>query len=87
MCLIIVLPKQNQIRTAPIRGAVCVVQRKDQMTKVIRNKLGPIPDDYLENDPIYPPPLSKEWLPKPEPFTDDHGTDPKYQPGDIIGPF
>jgi hypothetical protein len=53
-----------------------------------RNKLGPIPDDYFENDPIYPPkkipPLSKEeleWIDQLK-----HGSD-KCRPGDIVGPF
>ena len=50
-----------------------------------RNKLGPIPDDYFENDPIYPPtktpPPSKElqeWIDQLK-----HGSD-KYRPGDIV---
>jgi hypothetical protein len=54
-----------------------------------RNKLGPIPDDYFENDPIYPPtktpPPSKElqeWIDQLK-----HGSD-KYRPGDVVsGPY
>ena len=52
---------------------------------MIRDKLGPIPDSHLENEPTYPPknvsPLSKEmldWLEK------EHGSD-KYRPGDVVG--
>jgi hypothetical protein len=54
-----------------------------------RNKLGPIPDDYFENDPIYPltktPPLSKEELEWIERLKDT-GSD-KYRPGDIVGGY
>jgi hypothetical protein len=53
-----------------------------EVKKIIRNKLGPIPDDYFENDPIYPPPISNEWLPK----TEDHGSD-EYKPGDEVGGY
>ena len=38
------------------------------MKRVIRNKLGIIPDSHFENEPTYPAknvsPLSKEWLEK-----------------------
>jgi hypothetical protein len=55
-----------------------------------RNLLGPIPDDYFENDPIYPPknvtPLSKEELEWIERLKDT-GSD-KYRPGDVVsGPY
>ena len=55
------------------------------MAKVIRDKLGPIPDSHFENEPTYPPknvsPLSKEWLE----FIEKHKAErDKYQPGDEI---
>jgi hypothetical protein len=50
-----------------------------------RNKLGPIPDNYFENDPIYPPtktpPFSKELKECIDEL--NHGSD-KYRPGDIV---
>jgi hypothetical protein len=54
-----------------------------------RNLLGEIPDEFFENDPIYPPknvsPLSKEeleWIDQLK-----HGSD-KYRPGDVVsGPY
>jgi hypothetical protein len=46
--------------------------------KIVRNKLGPIPDDYFENDPIYPPPKNSPPLSKElEDWVKDHGSD-KY---------
>jgi hypothetical protein len=68
-------------------GPPFAVARKD---KVARSKLGPIPDDYFENDPIYPPPkkvlpLSKaelEWMKRLK----DTGSD-KYKPGDYVGGY
>ena len=52
------------------------------MAKVIRDKLGPIPDDHFENEPTYPAknvsPLSKEWKDYIEKLKD------KYQPGDEV---
>jgi len=39
---------------------------RKRMKRVIRNKLGPIPDSHFENEPTFPAknvsPLSKEWL-------------------------
>jgi hypothetical protein len=44
---------------------VKISKRKEKIV-LIKNKLGPIPDDHFENEPTYPPknvsPLSKEWL-------------------------
>jgi hypothetical protein len=59
-----------------------------------RNKLGPIPDDYFENDPIYPAknvsPLSKDLLDHIEAVKAErdamNGTD-KYKPGDFVGGY
>jgi hypothetical protein len=61
-----------------------------------RNLHGPIPDDYFENDPIYPPrnypPLSKEcleWIKRLKDLVErlrDHGTD-KYRPGDVVSGY
>lgn len=52
------------------------------MPKVIRNKLGPIPDDHFENEPTFPAknvsPLSKEMQEYIEGLKD------KYRPGDEI---
>ena len=55
------------------------------MPKVIRDKLGPIPDDHFENEPSGPAknvsPMSAEmkaWLEKLKAERD------KYQPGDEI---
>jgi hypothetical protein len=55
-----------------------------------RNLLGPIPDDYFENDPIYPAknvsPLSQDLLDHIEAVRVRHGTD-KYKPGDYVGGY
>ncbi len=55
------------------------------MSKVIRNKLGPIPDDHFENEPTFPTknvsPLSAEMKELIDKFKD------KYQPGDIVGGY
>jgi hypothetical protein len=55
-----------------------------------RNLLGEIPDDFFENDPIYPPPKNATPLSKEELEWIDqlkHGSD-KYRPGDIVsGPY
>jgi hypothetical protein len=55
---------------------------------VARNKLGPIPDDYFENDPIYPAknvsPLSKELLDHIEAVKAERD---KYKPGDYVGGY
>ena len=55
-----------------------------------RSLLGPIPNDYHENDPIYPAknvsPLSKELLDHIEAVRVRHGTD-KYSPGDYVGGY
>ncbi len=55
------------------------------MPKVIRDKLGPMPDDHFENEPSGPPknvsPLSKEWVEEIKEFLD------KYQSGDIVGGY
>jgi hypothetical protein len=56
------------------------------MSKVIRNKLGPIPDSHFENEPTFPPknvsPLSKALLEYIEAVRAAmHGTD-KYKPGE-----
>ena len=55
------------------------------MPKVIRDKLGPIPDSHFENEPTYPPKNGRrypkkclDWLEK------EHGSD-KYRPGDVVG--
>ena len=52
------------------------------MPKIIRDKLGPIPDDHFENEPTFPPknvsPLSKEWIEIIEAYNE------KYQPGDEV---
>jgi hypothetical protein len=54
------------------------------MSKVIKNKLGPIPDSNFENEPTYPPknvsPLSKEWEQK---IKDSD----KYKPGEEVGGY
>jgi hypothetical protein len=61
------------------------------MTKIVRNKLGPILDSNFENEPTYPAknvtPLSQECLERIAKFINSRDIDPKYQPGDIIGPF
>jgi hypothetical protein len=56
-----------------------------------RNLHGPIPDDYFENDPIYPPPSKEclEWIKRLKDLVGrlrDHGTD-KYLPGDFVGGY
>ena len=55
------------------------------MPKVIRNKLGPIPDDHFENEPTFPAknktPLSKEWIEKIEKIKAERD---KYDPGDEV---
>ena len=55
------------------------------MPKVIRNKLGPIPDDHFENEPTFPAknvsPLSKEWLDRIEKLKAELE---KSQPGDEV---
>jgi hypothetical protein len=55
------------------------------MPKVIRNKLGPIPDSHFENEPTFPPmnvsPLSKEMK---ELIEKSKAERDKYQPGDEI---
>jgi hypothetical protein len=52
------------------------------MTKIIYNKLGPIPDDHFENEPSGPAknvsPPSKEWIEYIESLKE------KYQPGDEV---
>jgi hypothetical protein len=49
------------------------------MRKVIRNKLGPIPDDHFENEPSGPAknvsPPSKEWQEKIAALNADKETD------------
>ena len=59
------------------------------MSKVIRNKLGPIPDSHFENEPTYPAknvsPLSKESLQWIERLK-NNGAD-KYKPGDVVGGY
>jgi hypothetical protein len=54
--------------------------------KIIKNKLGPIPDSHFENEPTYYPPknatqLSKELLEWIDQLK--RGSD-KYRPGDIV---
>jgi hypothetical protein len=56
------------------------------MKRIIRDKLGPIPDDHFENEPTFPPrnvsPLSekmKKWIEKLKAERD------KYQPDDEVG--
>jgi hypothetical protein len=53
------------------------------MSKVIRDKLGPIPDDHFENEPTFPAknvsPPTKEFLEWVESLKE------KYQPGDEVG--
>jgi hypothetical protein len=55
------------------------------MSKVIRNKLGPIPDDHFENEPTFPAknvsPLSKEWLDWIEEIKTERD---KYLPDDVV---
>ncbi len=62
--------------------------RKDKMTKVIRDKLGPIPDDHFENEPTFPAknvtPLSQEWLDYIEAFRSENEEPDKYKPGDNV---
>jgi hypothetical protein len=57
---------------------------------MVRNLLGPIPDDYFENDPIYPPknvsPLSQALLDHIELVRANTGSD-KYRPGDYVGGY
>jgi hypothetical protein len=55
-----------------------------------RNLLGPIPDDYFENDPIYPPPknippLSQALLDHIEAVRSENSD--KYRPGDWVGGY
>jgi hypothetical protein len=54
------------------------------MPKVVRNKLGPIPDDHFENEPTYPPknvlPFSKELVEWVEKLKAD-----KNRPCDVVG--
>ena len=68
---------------------IVAVARKETM-KIIRNKLGPIPDDHFENEPTFPAknvsPLSKEWLDWIEAVRVVHGTD-KYRPNDFVGGY
>ena len=55
------------------------------MPKVIRNKLGPIPDDHFENEPTFPPknvsPMSDEMKKHIEKLKAERD---KYQPGDTV---
>lgn len=61
-----------------------------------RNLLGPIPDDFFENEPGPTPknvtPLSQallEWIERLKVLAArlrDHGTD-KYKPGDYVGGY
>jgi hypothetical protein len=61
------------------------------MSKIIRNKLGPIPDDHFENEPTYPPknvsPLSKALLDHIEAVRAAMNRSDKYLPGDWIGGY
>jgi hypothetical protein len=55
------------------------------MRKIIRNLLGPIPDDHFENEPCGPAknvsPLSKEW----EETIEKHKAErDKYKPDDVV---
>jgi len=56
--------------------------------RIIRNKLGPIPDDHFENEPTFPAknvtPLSKEWIEKIEKIKAEAD---KYRPGDLVGGY
>jgi hypothetical protein len=58
------------------------------MRKIIRNKLGPIPDDHFENEPSGPAknvsPLSKEWLDHIAAVKAELAERDKYKPGDEI---
>jgi hypothetical protein len=58
--------------------------------KVIRNKLGIIPDDHFENEPgpeaKNVSPLSQAMLDHIEAVRVRHGTD-KYKPGDFVGGY
>jgi hypothetical protein len=60
------------------------------MSKIIRNKLGPIPDSHFENEPTYPAknasPLSRYWIEKIESVRSNTGSD-KYKPGDWVGGY
>jgi hypothetical protein len=58
------------------------------MSKVIRDKLGPIPDDHFENEPTFPAknvsPPSKEWLDEIEKIKAEAD---KYRAGDLVGGY
>jgi phosphoenolpyruvate synthase/pyruvate phosphate dikinase len=66
---------------------VKISKRKEKIV-LIKNKLGPIPDDHFENEPTFPAknvsPLSKEWLDEIEKIKAERD---KYRPGDVVGGY
>jgi hypothetical protein len=58
------------------------------VNRIIRNKLGIIPDSHFENEPTFPPknvsPPSKEWLDYIEKLKAERD---KYNPDDEVGGY